>query len=66
MATYAHTVVTGSTRMEKEEVKRTGRFLMFFKTEWWETVRTETVGHDIHIDTTNLIERVFVNGEQIK
>ena len=65
-ATYAKTVVVGSERKEGTEVKRERRFLGFFKTTWWETVSTRTLGNDIHIETNKPIENIYLNGDLIK
>ncbi len=59
------TFVKGREEIETTQVKRTGRFMLIFKTEWWETVRTDSIGNDIHIKTERPIRQVFLNGEPL-
>lgn len=56
----AQAIVQGSEEVKKTFIKREGRFL-FFKTEWWEEVKTEHIGNDIHIITTREIRQVYLN-----
>lgn len=58
------TEVCEAHEMERTQVKRTGKFLMFFDTEWWETVDVHRVGTDIHVKTDQTIRSVFVNDEE--
>lgn len=50
---------------ERDQVKRTGRFLLFFPTEWWETVAERHIGNDLHIRTTKQIHHIYLNGKQL-
>jgi hypothetical protein len=50
---------------EHDQVKRKGRFLLFFPTEWWETISERHIGNDLHIQTQNEIRRIFFNGKQV-
>jgi len=49
---------------EITQEKRKGKFLFCFDTEWWETVKMETIGKEIHakVDENDVIEAVYVNG----
>lgn len=59
------TEVKGVGEIEKTYIKRTGKFLFFFKTEWWEQVNEQLVANDIHIKTDSLIRYVYINGVKI-
>ena len=59
------TEVCGIETIEKQQEKRTGRFLLFFKTEWWETVKTTSTGNDIHIMTDKYIDHIYLNGTKV-
>jgi len=61
----SQTKIKGVEEREKTEVKRKGRFLLFFETEWWETVSTEHIGNDIYIETLKDIRNVYFNGKKI-
>ena len=65
----AHTTnctnIVGAEEIEKKEVCRTGRFLLFFKTEWWETIKTTSLGNDIYIETDRPIRNVCINNKKI-
>jgi hypothetical protein len=45
------------------KVLRKGKYLIFFDTEWWETVSSDHVGNDIHINTQHPIRDVYLNGK---
>jgi hypothetical protein len=64
MTTQQITYVQEGKDIERTEVKRKGKFLVFFDTEWWETVSEKTIGHSVHVKTTNKVDSVFVNGEE--
>ena len=51
--------------IETEQVKRTGRFLVFFRTEWWETINTRYIGSDLHITTNREIRTIYLNGKPL-
>ena len=64
MATIqAATHIEDAEERARDRVKRTRRFLLFFKTEWWETVSERHSGNDIHILTTRPIRNVYINGK---
>ena len=57
-----------STVVREEEVletwvKKKGKFLIFFDTEWWEKVSTEHIANDIHIQTDRPIRNIYFNGK---
>ena len=65
MATISlKTEVAGLEEREVTQEKRTGSFLFFFKTEWWEKVSEKSLANDIHIKTEREIRSVFVNGKE--
>ena len=59
------TKIKGAEEREKTEVKRKGKFLLFFAIEWWETISTEHIGNDIYIETLKDIRNVYFNGKKI-
>lgn len=59
------TYVSGQEEIETTQIKRTKRFLLFFKTEWWETVNAKHIGNDIYINTDRPIRNVYINGKLI-
>mgnify|MGYP000857370002 CR=1 FL=1 len=65
MKTTTRTHIMGVEEREVTEVKRTGRFLFFFKTEWWETVSSKHIANDLHITTENPIRDIYLNGELV-
>ena len=62
--TISKPLVTRADEIEETTVKKTGRFLIFFKTEWWETVNTHYFGSEIHVKSDKEIRKVIVNGEE--
>lgn len=46
--------------------KKEGRFLLFFKTTWWEKVSEISLGNDIYIETERPIRNVYLNGDLLK
>lgn len=60
--TQAKTIVQGVSNMIGTYEKREGRFLVFFKTNWWEKISEKHIGNDIFIETTNPIQNVYLNG----
>ena len=52
--------------IKETQVKRTKKAFIFFNVEWWETVSTNELGNDIHIETENKIRNVYLNGSKIK
>lgn len=66
MISTTQTVMQGAEEREKTEVKRKGKFLFFFETEWWETVSTEHIGNDIYIKTDRPIRNVYLDGVRYK
>ena len=65
MATSKPTTVVGAEEIERAYKKREGRFLLFFKTTWWEVVSQKHIGNDIHIETDKEIRNVYLNGKKI-
>lgn len=63
--TQGKTIVEGVEEMEGTYIKKTGRFLLFFKTEWWEKVSERSIGNDIHIKTDREIRQVYLNGKPL-
>lgn len=57
------TYVDGLTQVEETVVKKRQRFLVFLVREWWEVVKTTTIGHEIHVTTDHKIDTVYVNGQ---
>ena len=62
--TQSKTTVQGAEEKEGLFEKRTGRFLLFFKTEWWEMVSEKHIGNDIIVKTNRPIRAVIVNGQE--
>lgn len=60
--TQGTTIVEGHEEREREQVKRKGRFLFIFPTEWWETVSERHIGNDIYILSNRPIRNVYLNG----
>jgi hypothetical protein len=65
MAQTQTILVKGAEEKEVTKERRTGRFLFFFETEWWETISERHIGNDIHIATDKEIRNVYLNGELI-
>jgi hypothetical protein len=63
--TLGPTQVNGAEEISKTFEKREGRFLLFFKTTWWEEVKREHIGNDIYIETTREIRQVYLNGKPL-
>jgi len=63
--TQGITTVEGIEEKEGTYVKKTGRFMLFFKTEWWEKVSERHIGNTIHIITNRKIRQVYLNEEPI-
>lgn len=59
------TIVKGEEVREATQEKRTRKIFGLFNLEWWETLHTEHLGNDIHIQTNNPIRNVYLNGEKI-
>lgn len=62
--TQSKTIVRGVEEKDGLYEKRTGRFLLFFQTEWWEKVSETNIGNDIQIITDRPIRAVIVNGQE--
>jgi hypothetical protein len=65
-STQPKTFIHGTEEVEGTYVKRTGRFLVVFTTEWWEMVSSKHIGNDIHIKTDNHIRHIYLNGKKIE
>lgn len=59
------TSVNGVEQVKKTQVKRTKTFLLFFKTEWWETVKATSMGNDIHVHSDRKIDNIYLNGIKV-
>lgn len=59
------TLLEGWEEREATYVKKTGRFLVFFKTEWFEKVSDRHIGNDIQILTDREIRQVYLNGKPL-
>ena len=55
-----NTQVIGREEVEDTLIRKNGRFL-FWKTEWWERISTEHIGHDIFIKTERPIGKIYLN-----
>lgn len=64
--TQSKNVVVGQEERKGTYEKREGRFLLFFKTTWWELVSSEHIGNDIHVETDREIRQVFINGKPLE